>query len=1174
MKKIRDYYERSLKGLLSKKTFRVMKLTFFLSMLTFFQLFATESYSQLTKLTLKLEDVKIADALREIENQSEFFFLYSPKLIDVERKVNIDADKEPIKDILSNIFGENVKFAVYDRQVILTPTDLNAAMQQQNTVSGKITDASTGESMPGVNITVKGTSIGTITGTDGKYSLPLPSKSATLVISFIGYTTQEIAADGRATLDIALAAEVKGLDEVVVTAYGTTKRTAITGSIASIPAKTLEINKATNITAGLQGLVPGVQMVMTSGQPGANQDILIRGLGSMTASSSPLYVVDGVPYDLALNSISTEDIQSISVLKDASASSLYGAHAANGVVLITTKKGTSDKPRIDFFTSLGTSELAVPYPKKASVEKQWETVWKGLYNDATDFLGMNDADARQHAYDNVSAAFYNPMPFTLPDGTTRQYHSGWNTDYPVGLDGKIKPDAKRLWNFDQYDFMFKRRLKQEYGISAAGALNEKNKYYISMGYLNDKGAYIGDDYTRTNGRLSLDSKLAKWLDMSNSVMFSSSDNKNAPQDIRPTRAFSSENTFFIFDYTTGKYKTRPMIPDQLAIDNGNETGRLQYTPDMLVLYQDKSDKEQNLSISTSLTATIMPGLTFKTVYSYQQYNSIHKLNYPPDNGSLLDQPENGYIERSNLNAATNYFNNVLTYDKYFNDNHHVNIFVGQEAYMYKNSYAYASRGGLALPFFEELDQAITYPGVSSNSDTYNLFSYFAKAQYDYKNKYFVNGSFRRDGSSRFAPNGRWGNFISGGVAWMLSREEFLASAKGWLNDLKLKASYGELGNDNIGSYYGYQSFYGVGGNYYGNLGMVPVQLANPDLKWETNINMNAGFEFAMFDRLRGSFEVFRRKSKDLLLDTPLPTSSGRETTLRNIGDLQNTGYEIELSYDIIKTENLLWSINGNATHYVNEITSLPFGSKMSQTDLNGQTGVAYYKWQVGTSRYDMYCSDWAGINPADGRNQWWKYTFDDQGKIIDKVKTEDFSEVNNAEQRVNVGSSLPKLFGAFGTDLKYKGFDLSMMFYYSFGGIVYDYLYAESSVLRQSWAVYDNVDKAWQKPGDITNYPKIYENYSNAAYSRQNIGSSQFIVENNFIRVKNLVFGYTIPSKVTQKMKINRLRVYVRGENLFTTGKLAAQGTDPEAVGIWGQNKSGVTYFATRNYSFGINITF
>jgi TonB-linked SusC/RagA family outer membrane protein len=1025
-----------------------------------------------------------------------------------------------------------------------------------------------------VNVRVTGSNVGTTTGGNGTYALEVPENAQSLTFSFVGMEPKIVIIGTLTQIDVTMEEAAIGLEEVVVTAYSTTKRSAITGSIGVVNMAALEKHRSTDIAATLQGLVPGVQVVLTSGQPGANQDILIRGLGSMTASSAPLYVVDGVPYDLSLNSISNADIQSISILKDASASSLYGARAANGVVLITTKRGTSDKPKIDFFTTFGTSELAVPYPEKFSPARQWETVWQGLYNDGTDFMGLNDAEARQFASDKVSGAFYSPMPFTLPNGTTRQYHSGWDTDYPIGLDGKVKPDAKRLWNFDQYDYMFKHRLKQEYGLSASGAMNEKNKYFVSLGYLNDNGTYIGDNYSRYNGRLVLDSKLAKWLDMSNSVMFSSSDNKNANMDVRPTRAFSSENTYFIYDYMTGEYKQRPMIPGQLAIDNGNETGRLQYTPNMMELYYDRSNVEQNLNLSSSLTANLMPGLTFKTVYSYQMYNNARRLNIPPDNGSLLDQPENGYIERSNMVAGTNYFNNVLSYDKQFSKDHHMNVFAGQEAYMYKNSSTYAGRGGLALPFFEELDQAITYPGVSSNSDTYNLLSYFVKGQYDYKDKLFVNASYRTDGSSRFAREGRWGSFFSGGVAWMLSREKFLASTSGWLNTLKLKASYGELGNDNIGSYYGYQSFYGVGGNYYGNLGMVPVQLANPDLKWETNINMNAGFEFAMFDRLRGSFEVFQRKSKDLLLDTPLPTSSGRETILRNIGDLQNTGFEVELGLDLIRKNNILWSINGNASHYINKITSLPFGSKMSQTDLDGQGGVAYYKWEVGTSRYDMYCSDWAGINPDNGRNQWWKYSFDEEGNVIDKVKTEKFSEVNNAEQRVNVGSSLPKLYGSFGSDLKVGNFDLSMMFFYRIGGVAYDYLFAESSVLRQSWAVYEMADQAWKKPGDIADYPKIYENYSNAAYSRQNVGSSQFVFTNNFIRLKNLIVGYTLPTDLIEKFKIARLRVYLRGENLFTTGKLAAQGSDPEAVGTWGQNKSGLTYFATRNFSFGINLTF
>ena len=1163
-----------------------MKLITLLMFVTFVSASAS-SYSQATKFNLSLKDVTIGDVFQNIEEKSEFVIIFNEKTLDINRKVDVEVKDETVDRILDQIFnGDKDAYKILDRQIAIYPNQTKESSssfkaesnteQQKKELSGTVKDDK-GNVLPGVTIVIKGTTSGTTTDADGKYTLKIPSPDAVLQFSFIGFQSLEQHVNGKTVLDVFMSVKPTSLDEVVVTAYGTTKRAAITGSIGVIPAATLELNKAENLNSALQGLVPGVQVAAQSGQPGADQLVLIRGIGSFTASSAPLYIVDGIPFDLGPNAINLSDIESISVLKDASAASLYGARAANGVILITTKRGKTDKPRIEFHATVGTSYLAVPFPRKDNINKQWEMVWQGLYNDATDFLSMNDANARQYAVDNVSGAFYNPMPFTLPDGSTRQYHSGWNTDSPIGLDGKVISSAKRLWDFDSYKTFIKPRLKQDYGFNASGSMGEKNKYYISLSNQNDNGAYVGDGYTQYSGRLVLDSKLAKWLDMNNSVLVSSTNNANHPFDVRPFRTLSRENTYYVYDYTTNKYKTRPDIPSQLAIDNTTETGRIAWggVAPTLYLYDDLGDLVQSVHTISSFTATLMKGLTFKTVYSYQLYNEVYHNNAPPDDNELLDQPNWGDIIRSNTNAITNYFNNVLTYDKTFNLDHHINVFLGHEFYSYKVSRVYAERGGLATPFFQELDEAINYPSVSSGTDTYNLLSYFAKAQYDYKNKYFFNGSYRRDGSSRFAPNERWGNFFSIGGAWIASRENFMKSTSKWLTNLKVKASYGELGNDNIGSYYAYQSFYGNGGAYYGNLGLAITQLANPNIKWETNISTNGGVEFTLFNRLSGSFDVFQRKSKNLLMQTPLPLSTGNSSILRNIGDLQNTGYEAELNYNIIRKKDLNWSVYANASHYTNKITSLPYGSFESQTDLNGNGGVAYYKWQVGGSRYDIYCSDWADVNPQDGRNEWWLYNFDGSGKVIGKTKTEAFTDVNNENQRVKKYSTLPKVYGSFGTNLQYKNFDLSGMFYYNLGGWIYDYNRAESSVLRQSWSVYPVLDKSWKSPGDKTSIAKIYEYYSNTAYSRQNIGSSLWMDKNNFMRLKNLVVGYTLPSLTPlKKIGVEKVRFFFRGENLFTTGYCQKWGTDPESGALWGQNLSGLTYFTRKIYHFGLNIIF
>jgi TonB-linked SusC/RagA family outer membrane protein len=1156
-----------------KKLIMELKIGALLILISVSSLLANSTYSQTAKVSLKMENKSLEQVMDEIERQSEFYFIFNQKQIDVDRKVTINSDNQLITAVLPDLFrGTPINYAILDRKILLTTdpisenlTVLTPAVQRK--ITGMVTDKA-GEPLPGVNVRVTGTAVGATTDFSGKYSLEVPADARSLTFSYVGLVTREMIIGTESVIDVVMEESAIGLDEVVVIAYGTAKRSSLTGSVSTIGSKSLQNIQTSNLTTGLQGLAPGVQVVNTSGQPGAEQTVIIRGLGSMTASSAPLYVVDGIPYTLSLNSIPFNDIESISILKDGAASSLYGAHAANGVVLITTKRGKAGKLKVDFTASYGTSDLAVMFPEKVSINKQWENVWQSLYNDATDFKGMNDTDARKYASDNVSGVFYNPMPFTLPDGTQRLYHSGWDTDYPIGLDGKVKADARRLWDYDSYDEFFRHRLKQDYNLSLSGSFNDKNRYFASFSGLNDKGASLLDGFTRLTGRMGVDSKLADWLDLSNTVLYSDMMNTNRNMDPRRTRALSRENTRYIYDYATGTFKTCPLMPDLLALDNTEETGRRAWGGVALFdeMLNEKYTKTQNLQTTTSLTARFLDGFTFKTTYAFQLSNALSVNNAPPFSGAKLE-PDYGYLSKSSLNETTNYFNNLLTYDKTAGD-HHINLLAGQEASMYRNMYLYAGRSGVAIPFFKEVSQAINYPDVNSNIDTYNLFSYLARAQYDYKSKYFVNASYRSDGSSRFSKQNRWGNFFSFGAAWKISQEEFLKPAASWLNNLRLRVGYGEVGNDNVAGYYGYQGYFSPGGAYYGFLGMVNSQLPNPDLKWETNIQTNAGLEFELFNRLRGNFEFFERKSKDLLLETPLPTSTGRESVMRNIGDLKNTGFEAELSYDLIKKEDMILTIFANGTHYKNVITSLPFDSK------SFRYGNGYYKWVVGGSRYDIYCSDWAGINPDNGRNTWWKYTFDEEGNIIDKVKTENFSEVNNEQQRVKVGSGLPTLFGSFGTTFQYKGFDLSAMIYYSLGGYVYDYLLAESSVLRESWSTYALLDQAWKKPGDITDYPKVYQYYSNAAYSRQNIGSSQFITRNDFLRLKNLTVGYTLPQKLIAKAHIAGLRVFFRGDNLFTTGKMAKNGSDPESGSIGGTTMSGYSYFITRNLNLGATVTF
>ena len=631
--------------------------------MTLIFLFGTCDLSAQTKnVTITLNNGSLQELFEMIEAQSGYHFSYRDSDIANKAKVSVKVTNQQVRTLLANVLGpRNLTYSFENNKIIVTTSVTKTPSVKK--VSGVVTD-NNGTPIIGASVVEVGTTNGVSTDVNGKFDIEVNSN--VLEIAYVGYNSQQVAIDNRTSLKIVLTESLEQIDEVVVTAYGTTRKSAITGAVAVVSSEMLEKTKSTNISAGLQGLVPGVQVVAFSGQPGADQDIYIRGLGSFTADSKPLYVVDGVPFDLSLNSIPASDIESISVLKDAASASLYGAHASNGVILITTKKGKSGKPRIEFYATLGFSELAVPFPEKVDINTQWENVWQALYNDATDFMDMSDADARQYASDNVSAQFYSARPFTMPDGTNRNYRSGWNTDYPIGLDGKVKSDAYRFWDFDAYDYMFNYRLKQDYGVNISGAFNEANRYYASFSYLNDKGASIFDNFQRFTGRLSLDTKINKWLTMSNSVLYTESRNNNLSFDIRPIRVLSRENTYFLWDYDNNRYYTR-QYSDELALENSELSGRNAYGAinPIASIYNDIDNVLQNLKTTTSFTAKLSDAFSFKTIYSYQLWNDVSASKSIPDNGPYVNKPDAGSVSRGMSNYHTSYFNNVLTYDQYF-----------------------------------------------------------------------------------------------------------------------------------------------------------------------------------------------------------------------------------------------------------------------------------------------------------------------------------------------------------------------------------------------------------------------------------------------------------------------------------------------------------------------------
>ena len=1014
-------------------------------------------------------------------------------------------------------------------------------MAQEKAVSGIVVSTEDGLPMIGVAVVDKQTMNGVTTNEKGEFSMTVSPRTKTLHLSYLGYKTKEVTISGR-SMKIEMEPDMVAIDEVMVVAYGTGKKSTFTGSASVVKKESLEKIKASNVTQALQGQSSGVQVLNNSGEPGEDATIMIRGIGSMNASSSPLYVVDGTAYDGYLNAINPNDIESMTILKDASATALYGSRAANGVVMITTRKGASEKGQINFRSTWGFSSLAVGLPDQLSPDQLSQLTWRALYNGYLD-SGYRDEDSRSYASYYVMGEFGN---------------NPYNIDMPVGTDGKMDPDAKLNYWGDWRNALLKSRLRQEYTIDFSGK-NKKADYFISAGYLNDKGVFSIQRFERYSTRANLNYNVNKWLKVGTNISLSHSVREGSASDqtvwllrtmptVYPIYEWDSATNAYrldkngnrIFDY--GNYRTSWSGTNPLADDTYNKSP---WTHD-------------DVSNRTYFEITFIPGLKWRTNFSvdFYQYNYDGYVN--SEYGFAAGYKGSAYKESDRNLSYT--INNLLTYEKSFGD-HSLSVLLGQEAYALEYKLLSAEKQGFPFPGVTEIGSAAVMSSMNSYTDKYRLLSWLSRVEYDYKDRYYISGSFRTDGSSRFHPDNRWGQFWSVGGSWRISNEEFMKPYSSWLDNLKLKASYGAVGNDNLGTYYAYQGLYATGMNNYRDPGVMVSRLSNKDLKWETNLQFNVGLDFAVFNKLSGSVEWFSRKSKDLLFTLPMAPSTGMSGIDRNIGDVKNQGVEFSLNYAAISNKDFKWTIDLNGTSYKNRITKLP------QAEVNA--GV--FKWREGESRYNFWGIEYAGVNPETGNDQYWKtiYETNDKGEKVvkERVKTENYNEVTSDSQQKYLGDAIPKLFGGFTNNFSYKGIDLSFMIYYSIGGKLYDSDYAQSMYYRRGYSMHPDMLDSWTPENPNAEFPRLttYYNYANYMSSY----TSKFIFNNSFARLRNMTLGYTLPKNFTKKFQVNSLRLFVQGDNLVTIGSAARRGTDPE------QSISGTTanrFPVTKSVSFGLQL--
>ena len=1029
---------------------------------------------------------------------------------------------------------------------IVVSATLWAAVQQEIRISGTV--ISDGEPLPGVSVQIKGETTGTITDMDGKYSISAPS-DAILVYRFVGLKTVEQPVNGRNMINVTLESDSKELDEVMVVAYATAKKYSFTGAASTVKGDEIAKLQVASVSRALEGTVSGVQASAASGQPDTDAEVRIRGIGSINASSAPLYVVDGVPFDGSVNSINPDDIASMTVLKDAASAALYGSRGANGVIIITTKQGQTDsKTTVNVKASFGGSNRAVRDYDRIGTNDYFQLYWEALRNQyAKDTENYTPATAAAQASKDLVTKLMGDGP--NPYGT--------NYPQPVGTDGKLVDGARPLWDFDWSDAMEQQALRTELNLNVSGG-GQKNQYFFSAGYLNDKGIALESGYQRFNLRSNITSEMTSWLKGGVNMSFAHSmQNYPVSSDTKTSNVINAGRTmpgfYPIYEVNAdGSLKTDAngeLIPDFGSYRPSGSTSNWNL-PATLPL--DKSERmKDEFSGRTFLEVTFIPGLKFKTSFNFDliNYNSLDFTN------SLIGPSvtTGGGSSRVNTRTFSWTWNNIVTYDKTIGE-HHFNILAGQEAYSYRYDELSASRTKMALPDMPELVVGSQLTGGSGYRIDYALAGYFTQLLYDYQSKYFFSASYRRDGSSRFAPETRWGNFWSLGASWRIDRENFMISTSDWLSALTLKASYGAQGNDNLGTYYASKGLYAIVSNL-GENALVSDRIATPKLKWETNLNFNVGIDFSLWNnRVSGSFDFFQRRSKDLLYSRPVAPSLGYKSVDENVGALKNTGIELSLNGTLINTQDFIWKLGLNLTHYKNEVTELPL-KDMPPSGVN--------KLVVGRSVYDFYTKEWAGVDPENGNPLWYMDILDKDDNVVGRGTTSVYKDAT--DYFVNK-SSLPKVYGGFNTSFSYKGVELSAIFAYSVGGYIMNrditMILHNGSSAGRAWS--KEILNRWTPENRYTDVPALATTTNNwTSYS------TRFLQNNSYMRLKNLTLSYTLPKQLVSKAALSNVQVFVQSDNLFTIHR--NQGLDPE------QGITGLTYYrypAMRSFTGGINVTF
>ena len=1038
---------------------------------------------------------------------------------------------------------------------------IGLATAQTQTVTGVVISEEDGQPVIGASVLVKDTQLGTITGIDGDFKLTnVPSSAKTIVISYIGMQTVEVAI--KENIEVYMKSDSEMLDEVMVVAYGTAKKSAFTGSASVVKGEELEKRQVSNLTNALSGTVSGVQTTSSNGQPGTSATVRIRGIGSMYASNTPLYVVDGMPFEGDISSINTQDIESMTVLKDAAAAALYGARGANGVILVTTKKGKTGEATITAEARWGVnSRMIKNYDVLERPDTYMENLYTALYNGYYYNSGYTAEKAHQTANSNlVSSLGY--QIYTVP-----------TDQYLVGRNGRLNPNATLGYNDGDFyytpdnwaDNSFSNEMRQEYNISARGG-TEKMNYYISAGYLTDNGVIANSGFDRISTRLNVDYQLKEWLKVGSNVGYTNSTSRYPGEQ---TNSSSSMNAFYIANMIAPIYPmfvrdaTGTIMRDantgRPVYDYGSKAHSTNFSRNFMSISNPASDLAYNkteylmdiLDAKWFANVDIFDGLTFKATLGLHidntRYHDVGNKYYGQSanyGGSVTQDVTRSYVLEQQY---------LLNYKKEFGK-HNIDALVGYESMEYNAENVWANGYNMYNDKNWTVGNVIDKINGSGSFSEIARIGLLSRVSYDFDTKYYVSASYRRDASSRFHPDNRWGDFFSFSAAWDIAKEGFMSDAE-WVNMLKVKASYGEQGNDGIGNNYAYVDQYQVTGAEGVFADGTLTYKGNKDITWETSKAFNAGVDFSLFQgKLGGTVEYFSRQTSDMLYYKPMAPSNGYTEFPMNIGSMRNSGWEIELNYTPVETNDVKWTINANATFLKNEIIEL-------HPDLEGEMISGSQIYREGESIYQFYMVEYAGVDPETGLAQYWAKEGDEE------YKTDDWSKAKNTNRK-GTGDIMADVYGGIGTTVEFYGFDFSVQCAYQFGGKMYDNGYASlmhggtSSDAGQNW--HKDILNAWSPENTNTNIPRL-----DAIDSYTNSLSTRFITSSDYFSINNITLGYTLPKRWTKALGVESLRLYGAADNVALFS--ARQGFDPR-MGYTAATSA--SYSALRTISGGVKLTF